>query len=143
MARAFHTFDEIIFELDRMGKEGDQILRRALDRIGEHAEERVKANAPILDGDLRASIRSTGAKIHGRKIDLAIVADVPYAYKQHEELTPAGPLQLGPISSQQPGTVEGGVGGKFVERVVQYHLHTYEEIIGEEFEKEAPRPSKT
>lgn len=141
MARAKFTFDEMIMELDRMGREGDQILREALDEIGEHAAERAKANAPILDGDLRASIHSTGAKIHGKKIDVAIVADSEYAYKQHEELTPAGPMNLGPVSRLQPGTPEGGVGGKFVERVVQFHLSRYEQIIQDKFEQE--RPSNT
>lgn len=139
MPRAFHTFDSIIAEVDRVNRDGDKLLREALDKIGKHAEERAKANAPVLDGDLRASIHSTGAKIHGKKIDVAIVSDSPYAYKQHEDLTPAGAMNLGPISAQQPGTPEGGVGGKFIERVVQYHLSTYEEMLQESFQ----RPSET
>lgn len=107
-------------------------LVNALNKIVEHAAFRIQVNAPILKGDLRASVRYTPSYILVGNVvtaKLIVGEDVPYFWVQHEMLTPAGPWQLGPVSSQQPSTPEGGVGGHFVERVLEYHADRYREYL--------------
>lgn len=101
-----------------------EAARVAMEGIGSHAAERAQANAPIKSGDLRRSIRHR-IIVRGRIITAKIIASEPYALRMHEELDPAGTLQLGPLSRAQPGTPEGGVGGKYIERVVNHHVVTY------------------
>lgn len=112
-------------------------IRQFLKDVVSDIIPRVQANAPILESDLRNNIRasSDGVRESGAGVGLSLVVDVPYAYRMHEQLTPAGSLQLGPISSQQPMTPEGGVGGKFIERVVQYHSKRYEQMLKERLSK--------
>lgn len=121
-------FSEVVEILDRVSKRTPPVLKDALDRIGEHAAERSKANAHILSGALRESLHSTGAKISGKVVKVSVESDLPYALRRHEE-----PTELGPVSAAQPGTPEGGVGVGFVRRVVQYHKEKYEEMIAEQF----------
>lgn len=99
--------------------------------VSAHAAERAQANAPILNGDLRRSIQPDPVVTtpDGAKGD--VHASVPYALLQHEILQPfgAGPFQLGPISGQQPTTKEGGVGGKYLERVFHFHFNSYQNAL--------------
>ena len=124
-------------EWDDLEKKLEEELQKTKDfastyvySVATHAANRSIANAPILKGHLRAAIHATPPKTSGDNVTSTVeVSGVPYALKQHEELTPAGPLNLGPISSQQPGTPEGGVGGKYIERVVKFHLARYNSSI--------------
>ena len=100
----------------------------AMEAIGAHAAERGQANAPIKSGDLRRSIKHS-VKRDGENVTATIVATEPYALRMHEELTPAGPLNLGPISAIQPTTPEGGVGGKFFTRVLDFHADPYTRFL--------------
>lgn len=120
----------------------------AMIRILQHAVRRSKLNAPLLKkrGDSDFLRNRIYALLNGRRItgqgartDIAvdqvdefegkIVAESEYAIAQHENLTPAGPWQLGPVSAVQPSTIEGGVGGKFIQRVIDYHQARYNRLI--------------
>lgn len=95
--------------------------------IGLHGVERSRVNAPIADGDLRRSIRFEVVRTSSG-FEVKIICGVSYALRMHEFLTPFGPLQLGPGSRREAAAVnapEGGVGGKFIERVVNFHVGTY------------------
>lgn len=100
----------------------------AMNAIGAHAAERAQANAPIKSGDLRRSIRHT-VRVEGSRIVAKVIVSEPYALRMHEELTPEGPLQLGPLSEAQPNTPEGGVGGKFLQRVLDFHAVAYTKFL--------------
>ena len=94
--------------------------------VSNHALRRIKANAPILKGDLRGDMQIVERRADDFGVELEITApNIAYLYKQHEELTPAGPMKLGPVSQKQQNTMEGGVGGKFITRVFQYHSPRY------------------
>lgn len=100
----------------------------AMQQIGAHAAERGQANAPIKSGDLRRSIAHSVVR-DGSNVTAKVVATEPYALRMHEELTPFGPLNLGPISAIQPSTPEGGVGGRFFTRVLDFHAAPYTKFL--------------
>ncbi len=114
------------------------IVEAAMDAIGKHAAKRSKLNAPIDTGRLRKSITHRTKRI-STGIEVTIRADTPYALKMHEQLTPFGPFNLGPRSASQPGTEEGNVGGKYIERVVNFHLQNYQRALGRVIEENLPR----
>lgn len=102
-------------------------MEEALKIIGAHIVERSRVNAPIASGDLRRSINAKVVKVGGG-FEVKINVGVDYALRMHEQLTPFGPFQLGPGSRREAAAVnapEGGPGGKFVERVVNFHIGTY------------------
>lgn len=121
-------------------KNNDKVLEATLNKtlteIGKHVTHRARANAPILTGDLRKSI---GYEVDGDTLVLSSYS--PYALTQHEVLRPYGDKpppygrkpywELGPVSAQQPMTPEGGVGGKFFTRVIDYHSETYRQKLNE------------
>ena len=91
-------------------------LAEAVNIIGLHIVERSRVNAPIK------IVQS------GDALTSEVTVEVGYAFRMHEFLTPFGPLQLGPGSRREAAAVnapEGGVGGKFVERVIFFHTNTY------------------
>lgn len=105
----------------------EQTLFEGMSIIGLHVVERAKVNAPIFTGDLRRSISSKVLKASDG-ITARINTNVDYALRMHEQLTPFGRLQLGPGSRREAAATnapEGGVGGKFLERVVNFHIGTY------------------
>jgi hypothetical protein len=76
---------------------------------------RIRLNTPILTGKLRESLETIKPPV-GRVASVEIQSSVPYALRVHEE-----PHQLGPVSREQPMQPEGGVGHRFIVRVVDYH----------------------
>lgn len=121
-------FAQVRANIDREFSSHSQRLTAFANRVAKHAAKRSRANAPILDGTLRESIQPVLAKrttARSRTVKAAVEASAPHAWEVHEEVTPAGPKQLGSRSAEQPGTQEGGVGGKFVERVITFHTPRY------------------
>lgn len=121
-----------------------EVVKRSMDAIGAHIAERAQANAPIgtrpmspAPGSLRRSIRHK-VKTKGAVVEALVLASESYALRMHEELTPAGPLQLGPTSREQPSTPEGGVGGRFISRVVDFHALFYQNYIDEQLKRNLP-----
>lgn len=104
-----------------------QTMKEGMSIIGLHIVERSRVNAPIDTGDLRRSINSKVLSASDG-ILVNITVGVDYALRMHEFLTPFGPLQLGPGSRREGAAnnaPEGGVGGKFLERVVNFHIGNY------------------
>lgn len=133
-------FKEVQKSLELTDKQTKAAAMRGVRLVLTKVVERSRANAPILSGDLRISLRKSrvyqkttvdGALFHGN-----IEMEGAYGLKMHEQLTPAGPYQLGPVSSVQPMTPEGGVGGKFVERSVLRNAALLGRLLATEFIKE-------
>lgn len=128
-------FDKIINGLDNLDKLALAALKQIVSNIAHHVVERAVANAPILTGDLRASFQVQGPRLvpsgEGIAVQAEVVNTVEYALLQHYMLSPVGPWRLGPISRQQPGTPEGGVGGAYIERVVYFHAAKYDAYLKE------------
>lgn len=106
---------------DKMAAVTEKSLKKDLEFLA----TRAKLNAPIDTGALRESIRAEVRRSR-LKITGEIVADAPYALQVHEE-----EHQLGLKSAQQPTTEEGGVGNKFIERVVNFHADKIDKDLGE------------
>lgn len=121
--------DALIAGLDGEEQRLRDTIERWLEMAVNFIAERATANAPILSGDLRAAMTATKPEWNGNEIFAKVIDTVPYALLQHEVLTPAGHFQLGPISAQQPGTPEGGVGGWYIQRVVQHNLPRLEALL--------------
>lgn len=114
----------------------NQTVRETMDKVGAHAAERSKVLAPIKHGPLRASITHKLSSFGSSKdVWMDIIATEHYALRMHEELTPFGPLQLGPRSRAQPTAPEGGVGGKYIARAIEYHVKNYEKFFGDNLQK--------
>jgi hypothetical protein len=91
-----------------------------------HVVERARLNAPILEGDLRSSIQFRSPTVSGGVVVTGIGSDLPYALRWHEE-----DFNLGPISILQPATLEGGIGKKYITRVVNYWNERYKNSLRE------------
>ena len=87
--------------------------------------ERVRLNTPIRTGRLRRSLEVTPAVIRGNRVSTGIQSTANHALRMHE-----AEYQLGPVSRVQPGQPEGGVGRKYVTRVLRYHARSLRLIIG-------------
>lgn len=99
---------------------------KQLDLILQHAIERIRVNTPIKTGELRKSLGYTKPVVRNARLEATIGSDLPYALRIHEE-----EFNLGPLSSVQPGTPEGGVGNKYIVRVVTYYSFLYTKYIAE------------
>lgn len=100
-------------------------------RVGFFLVGRARKNTPIKSGDLRASIQSRIVS-RGDVVEVALEATEDYALRMHEELTPFGHLNLGPGSqaaAQEP-VAEGGPGGKFLARVVDFNIKKIQQDLG-------------
>ena len=86
--------------------------------------KRAAANAPVDTGDLRSAIKASVEK-HGTVVEGEIICDVPYALEMHE-----GDYPLGEKSALEPGTPEGGVGRKFMERAIQHNSLAVDKALG-------------
>lgn len=123
---------------------GVEILaERSVRSISLHAAQRGVANAPILSGLLRSEttaspVTQTGNedKTWGSRVgqyDRAWYAPIQFVFLQPHAVFPV--LNLGPISSQQPDTVEGGVGGTWLERVINHWEPTYTQRVEDAFDQ--------
>lgn len=133
---AINDFNRDLSQLNtRLRKRSTEVqgrLIQALNEVVAHAAFRIQVNAPILEGDLRASVAYINAySFIGNVATAKLVAGngVGYFWTQHELLTPAGTWQLGKVSEQQPMQPEGGVGGDFVTRVLEYHAERYRDHL--------------
>lgn len=89
--------------------------------ILDHAVQRMVVNTPIETGLLRANF----LKVPARNGVGGIENLSAYAFEVHEN--PHGKRYgQGPISRQQPPQPEGGVGPKFMSRVVDAHARQWE-----------------
>lgn len=105
---------ESLKELDRRVLHG---LAVGIRRVQRDWVKRSRLNAPILTGFLRNHLMWLPLVMHGARMDCFVGSvGVHYALKMHE-----GFYNLGPISRTQPPTMEGGVGRKFMERVLKVH----------------------
>lgn len=94
-----------------------RILGGGLRRVTQAGVKLSVPNTPILTGNLRHSIKASPVVVQGSEALGGIQTDgVDYATKMHE-----GFYNLGPVSGIQPLTPEGGVGRKFISRVVSTH----------------------
>ena len=109
----------------RMALVRDATAAQLNEVIMPHIVERSRLNAPILEGDLRSSITfRKPTLIAGGVIVSGVGSDLPYALRWHEE-----DFNLGPISRLQPATIEGGIGKKYITRVINYWNARYKESI--------------
>ena len=116
------------FQLFRKAMPG--LLKNGLERVSKHALERSRFNAPILTGNLRGSLQiSKPFKVGTDQMAVDFGSTLPYALRWHEE-----PFELGPISALQPGTPEGGVGNKYIERVINIHKLMYSRWMHDDVE---------
>lgn len=130
----------------RIKKKNDETrerILRALNSIVKHVVYRLQVNAPLLSAEehaaqhgdapsLRESITYTPAYAFQGYIATSTIAmgeGVEYFFIQNVMLEPAGHWEKGLLSGQQPMTVEGGVGGSFVERVIEFHSERYKEYL--------------
>lgn len=107
-------------------------VKNAMQRQGEFLAERAKQNAPIDKGPLRDSIEPRLTEKNDG-IEVLLVAGMDYALRMHEELTPFGPLNLGPnsqLAASQP-IPEGGPGGKYLARAVDFNIAKVQKAIGD------------
>jgi hypothetical protein len=87
--------------------------------------DRIKVNTPIATGELRESIKLARVDKRSDLVSFVIEADKPYALRVHE-----GEFRLGARSREQPPQPEGGVGNKYITRVVNYHADDLLDIMG-------------
>lgn len=90
------------------------------EEVAKHLVDRSRLNAPVLSGDLRGSLSYLKPRLQGDIIVTGVGSDSPYGLRWHEE-----EFNLGPVSILQPGTVEGGVGNKYITRPMQYWRKQY------------------
>lgn len=115
---------ENIAGLKKLRKEGKGFMISFVKEKTAFLRDRAEVNAPILKGDLRATIEAAPVKESKGAIESGVsIGNTAYAAKMHE-----GFYNLGPRSSIQPGTPEGGVGRRYVSRVMDFH--------GKDIEKE-------
>lgn len=99
-------------------------LKSATEDIAFFVAQRAQVNAPIDTGDLRASIIGRVKSADDQGVEAVVEATMPYALKMHEELTPFGRYNLGPLSRAAAAAPikEGGPGGKFIARAVDTNI---------------------
>lgn len=113
--------------VDILPKSVEGTLADVWEVILNHAATRAVLNAPILEGPLRRGIKRTKVQVRpGKGIggEVYVRAGVPYAMRRHEEI-----YNLGPVSRQQPDTVEGGVGRKYISRIFRFHKNRYDKLV--------------
>jgi len=119
--------------LEMLQKETKKLTTKIPEAIQEQLEtylkefllERIRLNTPILTGKLRESLDVKVTR-KGLRVTAVISSDRDYALLMHEV-----ERALGPVSRKQPSQPEGGVGAKFIERVIDYHIEDIRKILGE------------
>jgi hypothetical protein len=95
---------------------------------------RVVVNTPIDTGALRKSLAPV---YNGMEAGIANKDNISYALRIHEEI-----YNLGPLSRNQPKQPEGGVGNKYITRVVDFWEKPLVKMIGDNVEKELTKTLK-
>ena len=106
----------------------EAVLKKTLQEIGESLADTARTVAPILTGDLRASLKAEPITQAGQTYTVKVVSDISYAATMefHQIKTLVGPpiYGLGPLSSQADaaysGPIPGSVGGSFIQRSANY-----------------------
>ena len=110
-----------------------ETARAFVEDVTEHVAERAQDNAPLWRYRLRPAIQAAPVTASGDGFSGGVLVPehIHWASIMHEQLQPwgSGPYNLGPISRTLPGTLEGGVGGKFITRVVEVHKLQYEQHL--------------
>lgn len=118
-------FEAVVKGIDESTKELDKAIIKFVRDTSAFVAERAVANAPILKGYLRAEIIPLEVKYEGDTIKGGVtVGGIPYAAWIHEAF-----YNLGPVSVKQPHTREGGVGRKYIERVVLYYQAQFQQQL--------------
>jgi len=111
----------------RTQEDFNKALLRTLRDIGLNFKKNAILNTPIEFTPLRKSIKHH--VIPGKYFPalMVIEASLPYAHKVHEKHddAPGATFRKGKITLAQPGTPEGGAGGKYFERVSNYRARQY------------------
>lgn len=117
----------------------ERMLKEVVEYYMNFLVKRAQLNAPIFKNVLRTSITFQPVKRNYRGAwQMNLVASAinkkgfDYAFIMHEST-----YTLGKISAAQPGTVEGGVGNKFLTRVTEYWFakRMFEEMYAQKFEE--------
>lgn len=96
------------------------ILGSGLRVVTKLGATKARYNAPIDTGNLRSKLQAMPVIVSRVQGEGGVgTTGVSYALKMHEAT-----YKLGPISAAQPLTPEGGVGNKYVSRVVYKHALT-------------------
>lgn len=109
--------------------------REFVEEATAHIATRAEVNAPIWKYRLRPAIQTVPVQpvADGWDGGVLVPEHIHWASIMHEQLvspmTPNPLYQLGPISRTMPGTLEGGVGGKFITRVVEVHKLQYQDHL--------------
>jgi hypothetical protein len=125
--------------------------------IAAHIAARSQVNAPILTGLLRSAIEASPPQATGGGFESTVTYDdamlgseniesqatlesyLPLMFQFLEPYAIFPFFKLGPISRVQPMQPEGGVGGQWLPRVVNYHTGQYllrmSEAVAKLFEK--------
>lgn len=114
------------------------VVPRAMDEIAADLLERSVGLAPILTGDLIRSARivRAGSRRSRGVIRRTVSFGTDHAVQAHENITPAGPLGLGPVSQRkdaQARTADGPVGGHFLLRPFRAHVDRYQDFLRKAF----------
>jgi hypothetical protein len=110
-----------------------------MDDVANDLLDRAIALAPQLSGDLvnDALVRRLDTRNRfARAVEFGPPgsASTAYAKVRHEEF-----YNLGPISSVKPGTADGAVGRKYLERPFNRHARRYIEEVGRAVERSLRR----
>lgn len=106
-------------QLKELQKVYEKVAVKTMQETTEFLAKRSALNAPILTGALRQSIKAEKPEVKKDVVTGGVVAGgskINYALKLHEE-----PFKLGPRSVKQQPQPEGGVGNKYIERVVKFY----------------------
>jgi hypothetical protein len=123
--------DETLAKFQALGVGLDQTARTFVEDVTEHIAVRSHELAPQWEYRLRPAIEAVPVFKVADGYDGGVIVPehIHWAGIMHEELQPygSGPYTLGEISKTRPGGVgkEGGVGGKFITRVVEAHKLQY------------------
>jgi len=98
--------------------------KKALWQCGGHLGNAAVNLAPVLTGDLRASMQVSDPEEEEGKITVTVSFSTPYAIRMHEAY-----YKLGPTSSKAPGYEGEPVGRKYLERPLMKYAEKYKDII--------------
>lgn len=131
--------------IEALPRRQDVEVTKFLKEVAFHAAERAEQNAPILTGLLRAETVPMPVRKSGTRLISGVGTSVQYGLAIHEYQmcmsSQGGPVPdvpqprpdtgtmygFGPVTKvyAKSPTPEGGPGGKFIARVLNYHANMY------------------